>query len=103
MSGRGAIDPAMALAQLPSGLRDPLMASFNEIVVNFRERRWTASELNGGKLCEVVYTILKGHLDGSFAPAPSKPSSMLQACSDLAKADSARFPRSVRIQIPRML
>jgi hypothetical protein len=103
MSVGGAIDPAMALTQLPSGLRDPLLASFNEIVVNFSERRWTVSELNGGKLCEVVYTILKGHVDGSFAPAPSKPSNMVQACSELAKADGTRFPRSVRIQIPRML
>jgi len=97
-----AIDPAIVLAQLPSGLRDPLLASFNEVVVNFRERRWAASELDGGKLCEVVYTILKGQVDGSFPPTPSKPSNMAQACMDLAKADS-RFPRSVRIQIPRML
>src|SRR2546428_9970348 len=103
MSGRGAIDPAMALAQLPSGLRDPLLASFNEIVVNFRETRWTASELDGGKLCEVVYTILRGHVDGSFPSGPSKPSNMVQSCMDLAKADATRFPRSVRIQIPRLL
>jgi hypothetical protein len=98
-----AIDPSVVLAQLPKGLRDPLLASFNEIVVNFRERRWTASELDGGKLCEVVYTILKGQVEGSFPPGPSKPSNMFQACIDLAKADGTRFPRSVRIQIPRML
>jgi hypothetical protein len=98
-----AIDAAAAFAQLPGGLREPLLVSFKEIAVNFRERRWAASELDGGKLCEVVYTILKGHVDGTFPARPSKPSNMVQACADLAKADSTRFPRSVRIQIPRML
>ncbi len=103
MAAPGAIDPTTALAHLPSGLRDPLLAAFNEIVVNFRERRWGASELNSGKLCEVACAILKGHVDGEFPPGLSKPSNMVQACTDLAKADDTRFPRSVRIQMPRVL
>jgi hypothetical protein len=54
-------------------------------------------------LCEVVYTVLRGHVDGSFAAKPSKPGNMVDACNDLAKADKKVFPQSVRITIPRVL
>jgi hypothetical protein len=100
--GPKAIAPSAVLASIPAGLRDPLLDSFAKITVNFRERRWEPAELNGGKFCEVVYTILRGHVDGAFPPGPSKPSNMVDACRDLEKAN-ASFPRSVRIQIPRVL
>src|SRR5258706_1972309 len=94
---------AALLAGIPSGLRDPLLDSYNSNVKNFRENRWEPSELNGGKFCEVVYTILRGHVEGSFPSAPSKPGNMVDACKALEHADSSLFPRSIRIQIPRML
>jgi len=90
-----------ALAGIPSGLRAPLIDEFNKLVRHFREGRWEPAELNGGKLCEIVYTILHGHTLGVFASSPAKPRSMLDACRDLEKCTA--FPRSVRIQIPRML
>lgn len=70
--------------------------------MNYREQRWEPSELNGGKLCEVAYTILRGYVDGSYPAKASKPSNMLDSCRDLEKAGQS-VPRSVRIQIPRML
>jgi hypothetical protein len=95
--------PASAtLASIPSGLRKPLVDAFDEIVKNFHQRRWEPSELNGGKLCEVVYSILRGHVDGAYPTKPSKPSNMVDACRALETAPGT-FPRSVRIQIPRML
>lgn len=94
---------ASVLAGIPEPLRNELTKALNEILRNFRERRWEPSELNGGKLCEVVYTILRGHLDGKFPAKASKPSNMVDACKALEQADSKRFPRSIRIQIPRML
>jgi hypothetical protein len=50
----------------------------------------------------VIYTILRGRIDGSFPPAPSKPSNMVDACRALEQAPPT-FSRSIRIQIPRML
>lgn len=94
-------DPAEVLAGIPSGLRDPLVEEFNKIVRNFREGRWEPAALNGGKFAEVVYTILRGHVDGVFPSAPSKPPNMVDACRALERATA--FPRSVRIQVPRML
>jgi hypothetical protein len=91
------------LSALPSGLRDVLVESFNTIMKNFREGRWEPAELNGGKLCEITYTILKGYVDGKFPTAPSKPKNMVDACKELEKADQNIFPRSVRIQIPRVI
>jgi len=72
-------------------------------VRNYRERRWEPSELNGGKLCEVVYSIVRGHMDGAMPTGAKKPSNMVDACRDLERADPAKFSRSLRVQIPRML
>ncbi len=94
---------APILGQLPSTLRDELLAEYTEITRNYRERRWKAAELDGGRFCEVVYSILKGHVDGQFPSAATKPQRFLDACKDLEKADKARFPQSVRITIPRVL
>lgn len=91
------------IGQLPATLRDELVQAYSEIVRNFRERRWEPSELNAGKLCEIVYSIVRGLIDGSYPTRSYKPSNMVDACRALEQADSARFPRSVRIQIPRML
>jgi hypothetical protein len=93
--------PADALGMLPSSLRDELLEAFQKIVNNYRERRWEQAELNGGKLCEIVYSILRGHVDGKFPPSSSKPPRLADACKALEQASG--FPRSVRVQLPRML
>ena len=95
------IDPAQALSSIPSGLKDPLIAEYNKIVANYMENRWTSSELAGGKFCEIVYTIIKGKVDGNYPSMPSKPRNMLHACQRLEPETS--LPRSFRILIPRML
>ena len=100
------INPSTALSVIPDGLRGPLINCFTEIARNFAERRWEPAELNGGKFCEVVYTILDGAIGGAFANTPSKPASMVDACRALEQrpADSARIgDRSLRILIPRIL
>lgn len=58
--------------------------------------------MNGGKLCEIIYTIIKGNVDGSYPASPSKPANMVDACRALENAPST-FSRSIRIQIPRIL
>jgi hypothetical protein len=90
------------LATIPVGLRDPLVEEYNKLAKNFRENRWEPAELSGGKLCEIVYSILNGYITGTFPTTPSKPSNMVDACKKLETAPNT-FPRSVRIQIPRML
>lgn len=97
-----ALSATDALAALPSGLRTGLIRSLDEIVRNCRAGRWEPSELNGGKLCEVVYTILRGHADGALPSKPNKPKNMADACKALEGA-GAHLPRSLRVQIPRVL
>src|SRR5947208_3392334 len=87
--------------QLPPGLRDELLATFNQITSNFRESRWEPSELNGGKLCEVAYSIIRGYADGVFPASASKPQNMVDACRALEKEKG--LPRSLSIQVPRVL
>lgn len=89
------------LSSIPAGLRNPLVKEYNNIVKNFLEGRWGSSELSGGKFCEVAYTILRGYVDSKYPDKPSKPKNMIDACLALEKETS--FPRSIRIQIPRML
>lgn len=92
-----------ALAQLPDGLRIELMAEFGKITRNYREGRWEAAELNGGRFCEVVYSILDGFIARSYPTAASKPPRFADACKDLEKSSKADSPQSVRIGIPRVL
>lgn len=90
------------LTGIPNNFEDELFARYREIERNLRERRWEPAELNGGKLCEAAYAILKGHVDGHFPAKPSKPSNFRQSCGDLEKADP-KFGRSVRLLIPSIL
>ena len=69
-----------------------MLAAFNEIERNYRERRWEPSELNGGKLCEIVHTILRGFVDGKYPAHSVKPINMVDACRVFEKVDAARFP-----------
>ena len=96
------IEFSSLLSVIPETLREELILALNEIERNFKESRWEPSELNGGKLCEVVYSILKGYVDSSYPTSASKPRNMVDACKGLEQY-SGTFPRSVRIQIPRML
>lgn len=90
------------LTGIPPSFEDELFEKYREIERNFRERRWEPSELNGGKLCEVAYSILKGHIDGTFPSTPSKPSNFPAACDALKNAPTT-FNRSVRLLIPHIL
>lgn len=90
------------LSSLPDGIRCELFQAYNEIVRNYKEHRWEPSELNGGKLSEIIYTILRGYVDGNIPNSSSKPRNMVDSCRNLENSGSS-FPRSIRIQIPRML
>jgi len=79
---------------------------FGEIGRNFAERRWEPAELNGGKFCEIVYTILDGTLSGAYPSVPAKPAKMYDACRALEQrppSASRAGDRSLRILIPRLL
>ncbi|MFE5891800.1 hypothetical protein ACFQ6E_22995 [Streptomyces sp. NPDC056462] len=97
------IDPASALGNLPPSLRSELLEEFNKITRNYREGRWEASELNGGRFCEIVYSIIAGHLDGGNYPDKAKkPSRFKDACERLSNAPTT-YPESARLTIPRVL
>jgi hypothetical protein len=95
------IRPDQALSSIPPGLREPLIEEYNNIVQNYMERRWSPSELSGGRFCEIVYTFLEGFLSGSFASKLSKPKNFVSACRSLET--KASIVRSFQILIPRML
>jgi hypothetical protein len=99
------IETSKVLGGIPSGLRIPLLEAYSEICNNYIEQKWEPSELNGGKLAEIVYTILSDTLSGSNSVSPSKPQNMLKACQMLENFSSTARPgdRSLRILIPRML
>ena len=65
------------------------------------ERRWTPSELSGGRFCEIVYTVLVGYAKGTYPSSPSKPSNFVDACRQIENC--SHIPRSFQILIPRLL
>ncbi len=86
------LEPSRILALLPKGLRTELLESYGQIVSNYVEHRWEPSELNGGKFCEVVYSILKGSTGGLFPSRAAKPRDIVKACRELENlpADAGR-------------
>lgn len=98
-----ALDPTQALGDLPQGLRDELMVEYRKITKNFARGEWGGASVHGGRFCEVVYSILKGKVEGSYPESASKPSNFPRACRDLEQVDKAAAPQSVRVGIPRVL
>ncbi|CBE67456.1 protein of unknown function [Candidatus Methylomirabilis oxygeniifera] len=84
------------LQAVPEGLRQELLSAYGRILRNFRERRWEPAELNGGKLCEVVYTILRGYMDGKYPKKSSKPKNMVDACCGLEQAPATSILTPLR-------
>ena len=100
------IDSSDLLKCLPNTLRADLLSRYQAVMSNYLEHRWEPSELNAGKFCETVYTIVVGALAGSYPPAVRKPRNMLAACRQLEQtpADPSRVgDHSLRILIPRTL
>ncbi|WFF06535.1 hypothetical protein O7622_26390 [Micromonospora sp. WMMD1076] len=96
------LDATTALAHLPVTLRDELLAEFQKIVTNYRERRWEAAELDGGRFSEVAYTVVAGYLNGgNYPPTASKPAKFDQACKALESTSG--YPKSARVTVPRVL
>lgn len=97
--------PKDAFLVLPTTLRDDLLNAFNEIVNNYRDHRWEPSELNGGKLCEAVYTVCKGWLEGGiYSARAEKPSRFPNKCWEMESVyQKVPNSRSARILIPRMM
>ncbi|GAB5604371.1 hypothetical protein [Sideroxyarcus sp. TK5] len=89
------------LGSLPEGLRTPLVQEYKKLTQNYMEHRWEPAELSAGKICEIAYSIIKGHVDGNYPISPSKPRNMAEACRKLENETS--LPRSFQILIPRML
>jgi hypothetical protein len=96
------MENADILAILPKSIHKELFHAYNEILRNYREQRWEPSELNGGKLCEIIYTIIHGHMTGKIPDKSSKPKNFWEACKNLENIPN-QSSRSLRIQIPRLL
>ena len=95
--------PAAVLGGLPLGIRQELIDELNKIERHFREGRWEPAELDGGRLCEIVYSIVRGELDGKIPSKASKPTDLVGAIRALEGVPASTGPRSFRITIPRAL
>lgn len=95
------MENSKALSAIPDGLRTPLLKEYSSIVHNYMERRWSPTELSGGRFCEIVYTIIDGIGKNNFASSPSKPQNIVDACKALE--NHTTLPRSLRILVPRLL
>lgn len=100
------LDATNAFSNLPAQLQGELLDCYKSIITNYAESRWEPAELNGGKFCEIVYSILHGALVGTFPQRAKKPTNMVDACRALESMPPTPTlvgNRSLRIQIPRLL
>lgn len=99
------LDAKTLLSGIPSGLRDPLVAEYKGLTAEYAKGAWKHASLDGGRFCEVVYTILDGALSGgAYASAPRKPQDFVGACRALEnKGKVAVGDHSLRVLIPRVL
>ena len=96
------VGAAQALGLLPQGLRSELLAEFAKITSNYREFRWEAAELDGGRLCEIAWTILDGYTSaGTYAATAAKPRNFEASCKALE--NRIGYPDSARLTIPRIV
>lgn len=96
-------DATEALNELPADLREEVLKAFNKIRRNYAEHRWEPSELNGGKLCEVVFRILEWHTnpDNSYTDFDT---SIRDFGSAVRRFENqTQFADSVRFHIPNAL
>jgi len=99
-------DSSKAFSNLPAELRKELIDCYQSIITNYAEARWEPAELNGGKFCEIVYSIVHGALIGTFPSRSKKPGNMVDACralESLPATPNLVGNRSLRILIPRLL
>jgi hypothetical protein len=90
-----------ALTAIPAALLDPLIESYEATLAGAQSGDWEKVGLNAGKICEITYKILRSHIDGQIQDMPG-PGNLRDACLGLENSPAA-FPRSVRIQVPRVL
>jgi len=95
------LDIKALFPDLPDGLRKELFEEYGELVSNFYEGRWRPAELQAGRFCEVVYSVISGRASGSYPGHSSKPGNFVQACKDLES--TTNLERGLRILAARML
>jgi hypothetical protein len=93
-----------ALSSIPEGLRTELLEEYGKIVRNYQERRWQAAELNGGRFCEITYSIVRGYASKKFPDGATKPQNFPESCRRMeVEYPRGTVPQSIRISIPRIL
>lgn len=92
-----------ALAKLPDPLSTALLDSYDKIRVNYFEKKWEPSELNGGKLCEVTLRILEWYSSSPrfFTPLGQSIRNFGQATRRFE--NNTNLPDSIRFHIPEAL
>lgn len=95
------VDLATLFNGIPQSLRDELLDEYQQIVTNYYEGRWGASELSAGRFCEVAYTVIRGRADGQYPARGSKPSPFDAKCRVLESETS--LERGLRLLAVRIL
>lgn len=88
---------------LPKTLVADLLDAYSGVLENFEQHRWEPSELNGGKVCEAAYSIVRGYLERAYPDRAHGPRNMVDACRRLEMEFDRSYPLSARVQIPRMV
>jgi hypothetical protein len=92
---------SQVFSSLPDELRKALEEHYHKIKNNFARGHYEATELNGGKFCEITYKVLEWHTEGKYTPLGQAPKDFGQALRSLES--KSNFNDSVRFHIPNVL
>lgn len=85
-----------------SQLVDELLQAYDEAKRNYYEGGHRLSEVEGGRFCEAAYRILEEATQGTFTPIGGQLDTM-KLEHRLSALPSAKYPKSIRLHIPRAL
>jgi len=91
------------LGGIPEHLRTPLLEEYGAAYKAWHSRDWEKVGLKAGKVCEIVFSVVDGLAKQDFPSAPYKPKNFVVACQSFERTFPSSTPRSLRIQIPKIL
>jgi hypothetical protein len=87
----------------PKEILDKLFESYQLAYENYSLGKYRTCCSEGGRFAEVALRMLQQVTTGTYIPLGEPIPKFSNEVTKLEKADSSRFPQSVRIQIPRVL
>lgn len=92
-----------ALNEIPDSLKKPLIEHYEKALSEYQFQNWEGLGTAVGKICEIIYSIVYGKIEGEYSDKIVKPKKdMVTDCRGFEQYNQVHGP-SLCISIPRVL